>query len=297
MNGMTRSDMETAMTQVLTEQMGMSESDVSDYIADMSDEEITDSFTQMMAEQVKVQYAQQVQEQMSTMTPEELAAGFQHLKNSLTAKQGAVYYDSILEFSDSTYEDNLSEMGYVDLDDPSAINLYASSFANKDVITDEIENYNNSVEEIEQIQYTDYIGLMMSSITTIINTITYVLIAFVAISLIVSSIMIGVITLISVQERTKEIGILRAIGASKREVCSMFNAETIIIGLISGVFGVALTYILCIPINAVIHSLTGINNLSAFLPILVSVALTLLSGLIPSRSAAKKDPVVALRTE
>lgn len=241
---------------------------------------------------------------MSTMTPEELAAGFQHLKNSLTAKQGAVYYDSILEFSDSTYEDNLSEMGYVDLDDPSAINLYASSFANKDVITDEIENYNNSVEEIEQIQYTDYIGLMMSSITTIINTITYVLIAFVAISLIVSSIMIGVITLISVQERTKEIGILRAIGASKREVCSMFNAETIIIGLISGVFGVALTYILCIPINAVIHSLTGINNLSAFLPIpaaivliLVSVALTLLSGLIPSRSAAKKDPVVALRTE
>lgn len=195
-------------------------------------------------------------------------------------------------------------MGYVDLDDPSAINLYASSFANKDVITDEIENYNNSVEEIEQIQYTDYIGLMMSSITTIINTITYVLIAFVAISLIVSSIMIGVITLISVQERTKEIGILRAIGASKREVCSMFNAETIIIGLISGVFGVALTYILCIPINAVIHSLTGINNLSAFLPIpaaivliLVSVALTLLSGLIPSRSAAKKDPVVALRTE
>ena len=258
----------------------------------------------MMAEQVKVQYAQQVQEQMSTMTPEELAAGFQQLKNSLTAKQGAVYYDSILEFSDSTYEDNLSEMGYVDLDDPSAINLYASSFANKDVITDEIENYNNSVEEIEQIQYTDYIGLMMSSITTIINTITYVLIAFVAISLIVSSIMIGVITLISVQERTKEIGILRAIGASKREVCSMFNAETIIIGLISGVFGVALTYILCIPINAVIHSLTGINNLSAFLPIpaaivliLVSVALTLLSGLIPSRSAAKKDPVVALRTE
>ena len=304
MNGMTRSDMETAMTQALTEQMGMSESDVSDYIADMSDEEITDSFTQMMAEQVKVQYAQQVQEQMSTMTPEELAAGFQQLKNSLTAKQGAVYYDSILEFSDSTYEDNLSEMGYVDLDDPSAINLYASSFANKDVITDEIENYNNSVEEIEQIQYTDYIGLMMSSITTIINTITYVLIAFVAISLIVSSIMIGVITLISVQERTKEIGILRAIGASKREVCSMFNAETIIIGLISGVFGVALTYILCIPINAVIHSLTGINNLSAFLPIpaaivliLVSVALTLLSGLIPSRSAAKKDPVVALRTE
>ncbi|MDY2509976.1 MAG: FtsX-like permease family protein [Ruminococcus callidus] len=220
---------------------------------------------------------------------------------------------------------------------------------------------NQSVEEMEQIQYTDYIGLMMSSITTIINTITYVLIAFVAISLIVFSIMIGVITLISVQKRTKEIGILRAIGASKREICSMFNAETIIIGLISGILGVAVTYILCVPINAIIHSLTGINNLHAFLPIpaavilililssiakstilqyrqciagggfatkscrsycprkadgfaaafsgtanntivcnreqYISVALTLLSGLIPSRSAAKKDPVVALRTE
>lgn len=304
MKGMKRSDMEAAMTQALTEQMGMSESDVSDYIAGMSDEEITDSFTQMMAEQVKVQYAQQIQEQMSAMTQEELAAGFRQLKDSITAEQGAAYYDAILEFSDSTYENNLTAMGYVDLDDPGTINLYASSFENKDVITDEIENYNNSVGEMEQIQYTDYIGLMMSSITTIINTITYVLIAFVAISLIVSSIMIGVITLISVQERTKEIGILRSIGASKREVCSMFNAETIIIGLISGILGVAVTYILCIPINAVIHSLTGINNLSAFLPlpaavilILISVALTLLSGLIPSRSAAKKDPVVALRTE
>lgn len=304
MNGMKRSDMETAMTQVLTEQMGMSESDVSDYIAGMSDEEITNSFTQMMAEQVKVQYAQQVQEQMSAMKPEELTAGFQQLKATLTTEQGAVYYDAILEFSDSTYEDNLNVMGYVDLDNPSTINLYASSFENKDVITDAIEDYNQSVEEMEQIQYTDYIGLMMSSITTIINMITYVLIAFVAISLIVSSIMIGVITLISVQERTKEIGILRAIGASKREVCSMFNAETIIIGLISGILGVAVTYILCVPINAIIHSLTGINNLRAFLPIpaaviliLISVALTLLSGLIPSRSAAKKNPVVALRTE
>ncbi|MGN1224116.1 MAG: FtsX-like permease family protein, partial [Ruminococcus sp.] len=304
MNGMKRSDMETAMMQALTEQMGMSESDVSDYIAGMSDEEITNSFTQMMAEQVKVQYAQQVQEQMSAMKPEELTAGFQQLKASLTTEQGAAYYDAILEFSDSTYEDNLNVMGYVDLDEPSTINLYASSFENKDVITDAIEDYNQSVEEMEQIQYTDYIGLMMSSITTIINTITYVLIAFVAISLIVSSIMIGVITLISVQERTKEIGILRAIGASKREVCSMFNAETIIIGLISGILGVAVTYILCVPINVIIHSLTGINNLRAFLPIpaaviliLISVALTLLSGLIPSRSAAKKDPVVALRTE
>ncbi|MBE6729415.1 MAG: FtsX-like permease family protein [Ruminococcaceae bacterium] len=145
---------------------------------------------------------------------------------------------------------------------------------------------------------------MMSSVTTIINAISYVLIAFVAVSLIVSSIMIGVITLISVQERTKEIGILRAIGASKKNVSSMFNAETVIIGFASGLLGVLITYLLCIPINAILHALTGIGNLSAILPIhvaialvVISVLLTLLSGIIPSRSAAKKDPVVALRTE
>jgi len=144
----------------------------------------------------------------------------------------------------------------------------------------------------------------MSSITTIINAITYVLIAFVAISLIVSSIMIGVITLISVQERTKEIGILRAIGASKKNVSGMFNAETVIVGFTSGLLGVVVTYILCIPINIIMYKLTDISNLKAILPVpaaailvLISVLLTLISGIIPSRSAAKKDPVVALRTE
>ena len=144
----------------------------------------------------------------------------------------------------------------------------------------------------------------MSSVTTIVNAISYVLIAFVAVSLIVSSIMIGVITLISVQERTKEIGILRAIGASKKDVSSMFNAETIIIGLASGLIGVIVTYLACIPINFILHALTGIQNLNASLPIsaalilvAISVTLTLLSGLIPASSAAKKDPVVALRTE
>ena len=158
--------------------------------------------------------------------------------------------------------------------------------------------------EAQKIAYTDFLGIMMSSITTIINAISYVLIAFVSISLVVSSIMIGVITLISVQERTKEIGILRAIGASKRDVSSMFNAETVIIGFTSGVIGIAATYLLCIPINAIVQALTDIPNLKAHLPasmavllILVSVALTLISGIIPSRSAAKKDPVVALRTE
>lgn len=145
---------------------------------------------------------------------------------------------------------------------------------------------------------------MLSSITTIINAITYVLIAFVAVSLVVSSIMIGVITLISVQERTKEIGILRAIGASKKNVSRMFNAETLIIGFTSGALGVVVTWLLCFPINSILHSLTGIQTLNAYLPpqvalvlVLISMALTLFSGIIPSRSAAKKDPVVALRTE
>ena len=195
-------------------------------------------------------------------------------------------------------------LGYVDLDDPATINLYASSFEDKELIEQAIEDYNSTVSELEQIEYTDYVGLMMSSVTSIINAVTYVLIAFVAVSLIVSSIMIGVITLISVQERTKEIGILRAIGASKRNVSSMFNAETVIIGFTSGALGVIITYILCIPINLILHHLTGINTLSAYLPVpvavilvLISVALTLFSGIIPSRSAAKKDPVVALRTE
>ena len=214
------------------------------------------------------------------------------------------YYDEVLTFSDSTYEENLVQLGYIDLDDPASISLYAASFEDKDVIEQAIADYNETKDDLEQIQYTDYIGLMLSSITTIINAITYVLIAFVAVSLVVSSIMIGVITLISVQERTKEIGILRAIGASKRNVSSMFNAETVIIGFTSGALGVLITWVLCIPINAILHHLTGIQTLSAFLPlptalvlVLISTALTLFSGIIPSRSAAKKDPVVALRTE
>ncbi len=221
-----------------------------------------------------------------------------------TPEQYTVCYNSVMEFSDSTYEQNLRKLSDVDLDDPATINLYASSFENKDIVEDVIATYNDSVEELQQIHYTDYVGIMMSSITTIINAITYVLIAFVAISLVVSSIMIGVITLISVQERTKEIGILRAIGASKRNVSGMFNAETMIIGFTSGLLGVIVTYGLCAVVNVILFALTDIANLKAVLPwnvavvlVLVSVALTLFSGIIPSRSAAKKDPVVALRTE
>lgn len=224
--------------------------------------------------------------------------------DTYTTQQCAQYYDEVLTFSDSTYEENLVQLGYIDLDDPASISLYAASFEDKDVIEQAIADYNETKDDLEQIQYTDYIGLMLSSITTIINAITYVLIAFVAVSLVVSSIMIGVITLISVQERTKEIGILRAIGASKKNVSRMFNAETLIIGFTSGALGVVVTWLLCFPINSILHSLTGIQTLNAYLPpqvalvlVLISMALTLFSGIIPSRSAAKKDPVVALRTE
>jgi putative ABC transport system permease protein len=238
------------------------------------------------------------------MTNEQLAGALDMAITQYTDDMCAQYYDEILEFSDSTYENNLKKLGCVDFDSPATVNLYASSFANKDVIKDAIAEYNEKVDDMEEITYTDYVGLIMSSVTTIIDAITYVLIAFVAVSLIVSSIMIGVITLISVQERTKEIGILRAIGASKRNVSSMFNAETVIIGFTSGLLGVVITYLLCIPINMIMHDLTGINNLSAILPvktaiilIIISMLLTLIAGIIPSRSAAKKDPVVALRTE
>ncbi|MBR2320319.1 MAG: ABC transporter ATP-binding protein/permease [Clostridia bacterium] len=231
--------------------------------------------------------------------------------NELTKAQAAFsinqlvdYYDNVMTFSNTTYEDNLVNLGKLDIDSPSTINIYASSFENKDIIEAAITDYNKDKDELEKIVYTDYVGLMMSSVTTIINAITYVLIAFVAISLVVSSIMIGVITLISVQERTKEIGILRAIGASKRNVSSMFNAETVIIGFSAGLLGVLVTYLLCIPINLILHLLTDIPNLSAILPwqvavilVGISVVLTLFAGIIPSRSAAKKDPVVALRTE
>ncbi len=301
---MTREDMESTLTQAMTEQTGMGESEIAEYIAAMTDDDMKEFFTEMISEQLRAQYAAGVREQLGAMTTEQLAAALDMSLESYTDEQCAVYYDEILEFSDSTYENNLSELGYVDLDDPSAINLYASSFENKDSVEEMIADYNSTVDELSMITYTDYVGLIMSSVTTIINAITYVLISFVAVSLIVSSIMIGVITLISVQERTKEIGILRAIGASKRNVSGMFNAETLIIGFTSGLLGVVITYLLCIPINIILHHLTGINSLSAYLPlptaiilVVISVLLTLISGIIPSRSAAKKDPVVALRTE
>ncbi len=301
---MSMEEMRAMIITNVSAEMGIPEDEIAAYINAMSDDEIKKLVSETVTEQFKIEYAKKVAEQLSQLDNAQLVAMLDSEMKSFTASQCAAYYESVLEFSDSTYSANLFNLGHVDIDTPASINLFASSFEEKDIIEEAILQYNEDVDELQKIAYTDYVGIMMSSITTIINAITYVLIAFVAVSLIVSSIMIGVITLISVQERTKEIGILRAIGASKKNVSSMFNAETVIIGFAAGMVGVVVTYLLCIPINIILHALTGIGNLSAVLPVgvavilvAISVVLTMIAGIIPSRSAAKKDPVVALRTE
>ena len=208
------------------------------------------------------------------------------------------------EFSDRTYQENIIELGIVDVDSPFKINIFAKDFDGKEKINEMLENYNNSVDTPQKITYTDYVGLAFGGVSTIIDAISYVLIGFVSVSLVVSSIMIGIITYISVLERTKEIGILRAIGASKRDVSRVFRAETVIEGFASGIFGISITLLLCIPINLILRSLSGIPGLKAHLPIgaaiilvFISILLTLVAGMMPSRVAAKKDPVEALRTE
>ena len=211
------------------------------------------------------------------------------------------------ENSTATYDSNLLTLGVVDLNKPSTINIYPKDFESKDMITTRISEYNdkqtNDGKEENVITYTDIVGVMMSSVSTIINVISYVLIAFVGISLVVSSIMIGIITYISVLERTKEIGILRSIGASKKDVSRVFNAETLIIGLVAGLIGIVVTLLLNIPINMVIKSMVGISNISklptkgAIILVAISVGLTMIAGLIPAKFAAKRDPVEALRTE
>lgn len=299
-----RSTMEAMIKKSMSEEMGMDEATIEAYISKMSDDDMKKTFATGLREQYLAEYSTNIEKELSTKSPEELSASLNQALKTFDDAYCASFYDSVIEFSAFTYDYNLIRLGSLDLDSPSVINLYAATFENKDAIVDCIDDYNNTVPELQRLKYTDYVGILMSSVTTIINAITYVLIAFVAVSLIVSSIMIGVITLISVQERTKEIGILRSLGASKKNVSSMFNAETVIIGFTSGLLGVLITYVLLIPINYIVHSLTGLNNLTAVLPIItavilivISVLLTLIAGIIPSRSAAKKDPVVALRTE
>ena len=206
--------------------------------------------------------------------------------------------------TDATYKSTLTELGNATKERPASINFYAKDFHSKENVEQFIADYNAGVEEKDQLDYTDIIGIMMSSVSIIIDVISYVLIAFVSISLVVSSIMIGIITNISVLERTKEIGILRAIGASKKDISRVFNAETFIIGVTAGIIGILFTILLCIPVNAIIQALSGFSNINAVLPwvgaiilVIVSMFLTIIAGLIPSKNASKKDPVVALRTE
>ncbi|MGN1113517.1 MAG: ATP-binding cassette domain-containing protein [Oscillospiraceae bacterium] len=239
---------------------------------------------------------------MQTLTDEQLAL-LQQMQKESEKKDTSSETKAKKTVSDATYDDNLEIMGVANEAKPSTVKIYPKDFASKEHITDIIDEYNNNCSDDDKIEYSDMIGIMMSSVTTIINAIGYILIAFVAISLVVSSIMIGIITYISVLERTKEIGILRSIGASKRDISRVFNAETLIIGLTSGLLGVGISYLLTIPINAIIKHITDIPMRAtvpatgAVILVLISMALTLIAGLFPSRIAAKKDPVTALRSE
>ena len=275
------------------------------YLREKSDEEVANALSEMIAMQAKEQYTAYVKQQLASLTVPQLAAALDAHIGRSTDEALAVIYDEHLPslYSDSTYEKNERILSVFDIDEPSTISIYAATFEAKDEIAALIEEYNKSVSEEDKITYTDYIKLMMSSITTIINAISYILIAFVSISLIVSSIMIGIITYISVLERTKEIGVLRAIGASKKDVGRVFNAETLIVGFTSGMIGILVTVILNIPINLIIKAITDIGGIAALpwqgavILVLISMGLTLIAGLFPSKIAAKKDPVVALRTE
>ena len=293
-----------AYTKELTEYI-IKETAKQDIIKDQQKEPEIDVLTgKPFADGEKAEDVQNNAFDMSTLTPEQQA-----YLASLSEQELQMLMEQYAQnaVSSATYEGNLELFGLADLDKPSSISIYPIDFASKDVIEEKIKQYNESMEaqgkEENQITYTDYIGIMMSSISTIINVITYVLIAFVAISLVVSSIMIGIITYISVLERTKEIGILRSIGASKKDIARVFNAETMIVGLVSGLLGVGVTILLNIPINMVIYHFSEIPDVSKLpllggtLLVIISVGLTLIAGLIPSGVAAKKDPVEALRSE
>ena len=318
MAGMTRQAIEDMIVEQYAGEMGVDGDTVRGYIADMSDEDLFAKVEEAIAQAVREQYAAGVAQQLGAMSQDQLAAMLDAAADlaasplpmpvePLEPWQFVYLYDNYMPptRSSSTYEDNLDLLGYTRLDAPSAISIYATTFAQKDKIADLIKEYNAGVEnEEDEISYTDYVALLMSSITGIISGISYLLIAFVSISLVVSSIMIGIITNISVLERTKEIGILRAVGASKRDVSRVFNAETLIVGLAAGLLGILVSVAATFPINAIIHNLTGLDDLTAVLPagagailVCISVALTVFAGLMPSRGAAKKDPVEALRSE
>ena len=301
---MTAEQKESTLITAISAQMNVDAEQVQSYIASMTDEEKDGYLAQILTVSIKESYKKEVLAAIEMMPEAQLAAAFD--TEPITEEQYVFLYDTFMPatVSEATYEENLGLLGYIDIDSPSTINIFASTFENKDEIAALINEYNKDKSEEEQINYTDYVAILMSSITTIIDAISYVLIAFVAISLVVSSIMIGIITYISVLERTKEIGILRSIGASKKDISRVFNAETLIVGFGAGAIGILITYVFDAIITAILHALTGINTLNAILLpeyaailVAISMILTFVAGLIPSGIAAKKDPVVALRTE
>lgn len=272
--------------------------DAREYLANLTISEKADFVRSMQEDETN---SDQMPGTMPGMSEEQLAASFDGLVETLDSETMLSIYENSI--SPGSYDENMKDFGVVSLDAPSSISIYADNFEDKEAISAGIDDYNASVDEEEKITYADFAGLIMSSVTEIINVITYVLIAFVSVSLVVSSIMIGIITYISVLERTKEIGILRAIGASKGNISTVFNAETIIIGLFSGLLGVGLTYLSHIPLNNLLENLLGegvqasLSISSSFVLVVLSVVLSFIAGLIPSRQAAKKDPVDALRSE
>ena len=256
-------------------------------------------------------YMQTVTKQMSTSLSQAFTFNPDVFKQAIKMnRDGADMTEllkSMMNTEQSSYDNNMKKFGYCSFDDPSSISIYPQDFEKKQSVLDYLDHYNEKMKKMDEdkvITYTDVVGTLMSSVTDIVDVISYVLIAFVGISLVVSSIMIGVITYISVLERKKEIGILRAIGASKHNISQVFNAETFIVGLLSGLMGIGITLILLIPTNIIIHNVSNQASINAMLPvsgaiilILLSIGLTLLGGLIPSRKAAKEDPVKALRTD
>ena len=299
----------TTMVDAFAAESNMDPETVREYIDKMSDEELMATVREMMLQRIAEEYTKAALEQLNQLPEPVLVQQLGGMMMGLSGNNEALanLYDAHMPptHSDSDYKTNLHLLGKVSSDTPSTINIYAATFEAKDIISEEIKNYNSTRDnEDDQITYTDYVALLMSSVATIIDVISYVLIAFVSISLVVSSIMIGIITYISVLERTKEIGILRAIGASKKDIARVFNAEALTIGFASGLIGVVFTVLLCLPVNAIIQGLSGIENIAAVLPltpaivlVLISMFLTFIAGLLPSRIAAKKDPVEALRTE
>ena len=267
---------------------------------------LTSSLEQQISSQLQAQMSQLAGNMQNAISID--ADKFaQAIQVNMTEEELSELMLSMMSRETTTYESNLSKLQYASFDSPSSISLYPLDFESKQEVINILDTYNERMQATDEekvIAYTDYVGTLMSSVTDIVNVISYVLVAFVAISLIVSSIMIGVITYISVLERKKEIGILRAIGASKRNISQVFNAETFIIGLLAGAIGIGITCILLIPGNMIIHDIAGTTDVSAILPVqaavilvLLSVILTILGGLIPSSKAAKEDPVKALRTE